>query len=56
VLAQQSGVPAGQVHDFAEQEVLAAYLARSCARVLLLSDQLPAGVNIIRLVRTLHQR
>ena len=55
-LAQQAGVPAGQVHDFAEPEALAAHLARSCARVLLLSDQLPAGVNIVRLVRTLHQR
>ena len=55
-LAQQAGVPAGQVHDFAEPEALAAHLARSCDRVLLLSDQLPAGVNIVRLVRTLHQR
>ncbi|RMG74256.1 MAG: DNA-binding response regulator [Chloroflexi bacterium] len=56
VLAQQTGVPAGQVHDFAEPEALEAYLSQSCARVLLLSDQLPAGGNIVRLVRTLHQR
>jgi DNA-binding NarL/FixJ family response regulator len=56
VLVEQAGLPAEQVHDFAEPNALIAHLEIAGARVLLLSDRLPAKQNVIRLVRDLHQQ
>ncbi len=55
MLVEKTGVPTGQVHDFADFETLVAHLETVCARILLLSDQLPAGQSAIKLVRYLHQ-
>lgn len=55
MLVEHSGVPIGQVDDFADFETLVAHLETVCARILLLSDQLPKEENAIKLVRYLHQ-
>lgn len=55
MLVEISGVPIGQVHDFADFETLVAHLETVCARILLLSDQLPKEENAVKLVRYLHQ-
>ena len=55
MLVEKTGVPTGQVHDFADFETLVAHLETVCARILLLSDQLPKEENAIKLVRYLHQ-
>jgi len=55
MLVEHSGVPIGQVDDFADSETLVAHLETVCARILLLSDQLPKEENAVKLVRYLHQ-
>lgn len=55
MLVEHSGVPIGQVDDFADFETLVAHLETVCARILLLSDQLPKEENAVKLVRYLHQ-
>lgn len=55
MLVEKTGVPTGQVYDFADFETLVAHLETVCARILLLSDQVPAEQNAIKLVRYLHQ-
>lgn len=56
VLVEQAGIPAGQVDGFAGIEALMTHLARVAVRVLLLSDQLPGGQDVVELVAALHQR
>lgn len=55
MLVEHGGVPIGQVDDFADFETLVAHLETVCARILLLSDQLPKEENAVKLVRYLHQ-
>ena len=56
VLVEQTGMATGQVHDFADPEVLMAHLGHSHTRVLLLSDQVADGYDVVQFVKMLRSR
>jgi len=55
VLVEQMGIVAGQVHDFADPEAVMGYLESTSVRVLLLSDQVAGGYDVVELVQELHR-
>lgn len=55
MLVEQAGIPSDQVVDFADLKTLIEHLNTVCTRILLVSDQLPTGQDIVQVVKMINQ-
>lgn len=55
MLVKQAGFGAEQVFDFADLKTLMKHLDNVCTRILVISDELPMGQEIVKIVKKIYQ-